>query len=110
MAKNIGLLSMIAMPGTSWNLFTTLWDDCIIHDKKEHAMGFNSQGMKELFQRSLGHLLHSPDVLSEESGEAGQRPMKKRKAKRLDHRGGMGFFTQLDKTDDKRREDFEGRS
>ena len=110
MAEDISLLSMIAMPGTSWNLSSTFLDDRVIHDKKEHAMGFNPQAMEELFQSGLGHLLHSPDVLSEESGEAGQRPMKKRKTKGLDHRGGMGFFTQLDKTDDKGREEFEGRS
>jgi len=76
-AKDIGLLSMISMPGTSWNLFTTLVDDRVIHDKKEHGMGFNPQAMEELFQSGLGHLLQGPDVLSEESGEAGQRAVKK---------------------------------
>jgi hypothetical protein len=68
---------MISMPGTSWNLFACLLDNCIIHDKKEHGMGFDSQGVKELLQSGLGHLLQGPDVLSKESGEAGQRPMEK---------------------------------
>jgi hypothetical protein len=64
-------------------------------------VGFNPQGIEELFQGDLDYLLHGPDFLSEKSGEAEQRPRKKRKAKGLDHRGGMGFFTQSDKTDDK---------
>jgi hypothetical protein len=76
-AKDIGLLSMIPMPGTSWNLFATLRDDRVIHDKKEHGMGSDPQGMKELLQGGLGHFLHGPDVLSKESGETGQRPVKK---------------------------------
>jgi len=65
------------MPGTSWNLFARLLDNCVIHDKKEHGMGFDPQGAEELFHGGLGHLLQGPDVLSKESGEAGQRPMKK---------------------------------
>ena len=76
-AKDISFLSMISMPGTSWNLFATLLADRIIHDNKEHGMGFNPQGMKELLQGGLGHLLQGPDVLSEESSEAGQRAVKK---------------------------------
>jgi hypothetical protein len=76
-AKDIGLLSMIAMPGTSGDLFACLPNDRVIHDKKEHGMGFDMQGVKELFQGGLNHLFQGPDVLSEESGEAGQRPMKK---------------------------------
>src|SRR4030042_2571817 len=76
-AKDIGFLSMISMPGTSWNLFACLLDDRVIHDKKEHGMGFNPQAMEELFQSGIGHFLQGPDVLSEESGEAGQRAGKK---------------------------------
>jgi hypothetical protein len=40
-------------------------------------MGFDPQGAEELFHGGLGRLLQGPDVLSKESGEAGQRPMKK---------------------------------
>ena len=98
------------MLGTSWNLFASLLDDRVIQDKKEHGMGFDPQGMEELFQSGLGHFLQGPDILSEESGETGQRPVKKWEAKGLDHRGGVGFFAQLDKTDDKGREKFERRS
>ena len=76
-AKDKGFLGMIAMPGTSGNLFACLLDDRVIHDKKEHGMGFDMQGVKELFQGGLNHFFQEPDVLSEESGEAGQRPMKK---------------------------------
>ena len=75
--KDKSLLSMISMPSTSWNLFATLLDDRVIHDKKEHGMGFDSQGVEELLQSGLGHFLQGPDVLSKESGEAGQRPMEK---------------------------------
>src|SRR4030065_132914 len=67
--KDIGLLSMIPMPGTSWNLFACLLDNCIIHDKKEHGMSFYSLGVQEFIQSGFGHLLQGPDVLSKESGE-----------------------------------------
>src|SRR4030043_1646215 len=77
MAEDICLLSMISMPGTSWNLFTTLVDDRVIHDKKQDGMSFDLQGMEELLQGRFGHFLQGPDVLSKESGETGQRPVKK---------------------------------
>jgi len=76
-AKNVDLLSMISMPSTSWNLFATLLNDRVIHDKKQDGMSFDLQGMEELFQGGLGHFLQGPDVLSKESGETGQRAMKK---------------------------------
>jgi hypothetical protein len=76
-AKDISLLSMISMPSASWNLFATLLNDRVIHDKEEHAMGFDPQGMEELLQGDPSHLLHGPDILSKESGETGKRPMKK---------------------------------
>jgi hypothetical protein len=76
-AKHIGLLSMISMPSTSWNLFATLPDDRVIHDKKQDGISFDLQAMEELFQSGLGHFLHGPDVLSKESGETGQRAVKK---------------------------------
>jgi len=76
-AKDVGLLSMISMPSTFRNLFATLLDDCVIHDKKQGRMSFDMQGMEKLFQSSLGNFLQGPDRLSKESGEAGQRPMKK---------------------------------
>jgi len=71
-AKDIGFLSMISVPGTSGNLFSCLLGNRVIHDKKDDGMGFDPQGMEELFQSGLGHFLHGPDVLSKESGEAGQ--------------------------------------
>jgi hypothetical protein len=76
-AKDISLLSMISMPGTSGNLFACLLKNRVVHDKKEHRMGFDPQGMEELLQGDSSHLLHGPDILSKESGETGQRPMKK---------------------------------
>jgi len=76
-AKDVGLPSMISMPSTSWNLFATLLDDRVIHDKKQDGMSFDPQGMEELFQSGLGHFLQGPDVLSKESGETGQRAVKK---------------------------------
>jgi hypothetical protein len=76
-AKDIGLLCMIAMSGTSSNLFACLLDNGVIHDKKQHGAGFDLRGPQELLQSGLGHLPQGPDVWSEESGEAGQRPMNK---------------------------------
>jgi hypothetical protein len=35
-AEDVALLSVISMPRTSWNLFATLLDNRVIHDKKEH--------------------------------------------------------------------------
>jgi hypothetical protein len=109
--KDIGhILSMIFLPRASWNLLATLLGNGIIDDKKEDRVGFDAQGMKELFQSNFCNLFEGPDVLSQESGEAGNRTVQKGIGKGLNHRGGVGFFSQLDKASDKRGENLERRS
>ena len=77
-AKDIGhILSMIFVPRATRNLLATLLGNGIIDDKKEHRVGFDSQGMKELFQSNFCNLFESPNVLSQESGEAGNRAVHK---------------------------------
>ena len=68
-AKDKSLLSMISMPGTSGNLLACLLGNGVIHNKKEHGLGFDPQGMEELIQCGLCNFFHRPDVLSQESGE-----------------------------------------
>ena len=109
-AKNILVLRMIFMPGTSWNLLTCLLDDRVIHDKKEDRMSFDPQGVEELVQSGPCDLLHGPDVLSQESGKTGERSVEKRMSKGLNHGRSVHFFAQLDKANDKGGKDLERRS
>jgi len=48
-------------------------------------------------------LIHVPGMLSEEPGEAGERSGKERASQRLDHGGGVSFFSQLDEAHDEGR-------
>ena len=73
---------------------------CVINDKKENRSGYDSQDAEELLQCRLGHLLHSPSVLSQKPGKAWEGSMQERKRKGLHHRRSVNFFTQLDETDD----------
>jgi len=111
MAKDRGhMLSMILIPTTSGHLSSCLLDDGIIDDEKEDRRGFDLQAMEELVQSRLHHFLHSPTVSSQESGKTRKGSVQKRETEGLNHRGGMSFFAQLDKADDKGREDLERRS
>ena len=69
-AKDMGFVSLVLMPSTSWHLLARLFGKGVIHDKKENRMLFNPQGMKKLMQNNLCDLFHCPDIVSEESGEA----------------------------------------
>jgi hypothetical protein len=102
MAKDVRhVLSMIFMPTTPWDFLPCLSDEGIINDEKEDRLSLDSQGVEELSQSDLYHLLGGPNVLSQESGKAGKRSMQEGKAEGLNHGGGMNFFTKLDKSDDK---------
>ena len=89
------------MPSTPGDFLSCFWNQGVIDNKKEDRLGFDSQDVKELFQSDLDHFLCSPNVLSQESGEAGKGSVQEGKAKGLNHRGGMNFLAQLDKSDDK---------
>jgi hypothetical protein len=101
---------MILMPTPSRDLLARLLDEGVVHDKKEDIPDPNPQPLEELMQGGFRNLLHGPDILSQESSETGEGSVQKRKAKGLNHGGRVGFFTQLDKADDKRGEDFERKS
>jgi hypothetical protein len=71
MTKDIGhVLSMVLMPATSGDMGPCLMNERIIDDKKENRSARKPQNKKKPFQRRLGHLLHSPTVLSQESSKA----------------------------------------
>ena len=71
MTKDIGhILGMVLVPRTTGDLFSTLLGDRIIDDEKDHAMGFDPEGIEERPQGDLQQSLLSPDVFAEESGEA----------------------------------------
>jgi hypothetical protein len=76
-AKDMGFVCSLFMPGTSGHLPACLLSNGIIHDNKEGRMGFDPQMMEELRQSDLCDLFHGPHILSEEPGEAGERSAKK---------------------------------
>jgi len=84
-AKDMGFVCSLFMPGTSGHLPACLLSNGIIHDNKEGRMGFDPQMMEELRQSDLCDLFHGPHILSEEPGEAGQRSAKKGIGKGLNH-------------------------
>ena len=101
MTKDIGpILCMVLMPTTSGNMGSCLVNERIIDNKKENRLGRESQDTEELFHDRLGHLLNSPTVLSQESGEAWKGSMQEGRREGLHHGRSVIFFTQLDETDD----------
>src|SRR4030043_2349059 len=111
MAKDIGhVLGMILMPTTARNLLACLFNKGVIHDKKDNIPGSDPQRLEELMQSGLRDLLHSPKVFSQKSSKAGERSPEDRMSRGLHHGGSVEFFSQLDETDDKAREDFKRRS
>lgn len=69
-AKDMGFVGSLFMPGTSGHLLACLLGNGVIHDKKEDRMGFDPQLMEELGQSDLCDLFHGPDILSQESSKA----------------------------------------
>jgi len=69
-AKDVGFVCSLFMPGAARHLRTCLLSNGVIHDKKEDRMGFDPQMMEELGQSDLGDLFHGPDILSQESSKA----------------------------------------
>jgi hypothetical protein len=69
-AKDMGFVCSLFMPGTPGHLLACLLGNGVIHDKKEDRMGFDPQMIKELGQSDLRNLLHGPDILSQESSKA----------------------------------------
>jgi hypothetical protein len=76
-AKDMGFVCSLFMPGAAGHLLACLLGNGVIDDKKEDRMGFDPQMMEELRQSDLCDLFHGPHILSEEPGEAGERSAKK---------------------------------
>ena len=70
MAKDMGFVGSLFMPGAAGHLSACLLGNGVIHDKKEDSMGFDPQMIEELGQSDLCDLFHSPDILSQESSKA----------------------------------------
>ena len=110
-AEDIGqVLGMIFMPSTPWDLLPCFLNNRVVQDKKEDRADLNLKGVEELMQSRGQDLIHGPGILSEEASETGEGSGKERSRQRLDHRGGVPFFSQLDKPHDEGRKDFERRT
>jgi hypothetical protein len=70
MAKDMGFVGSLFMPGAAGHLLACLLSNGVIHDKKEDRMGFDPQMMEELGQSDLCDLFHGPDILSQKSSKA----------------------------------------
>ena len=68
-AKDVGFVCSLFMPGTAGHLSACLLSNGVIHDDKEDRIGFDSQMMEELRQSNLCNLFHGPDILSQESSK-----------------------------------------
>ena len=107
-AEDIGqVLGMILIPTASGDLLSRFLDNRIVQKKKDDGPGSNLEGMKEFMESRSQDLIHGPGILSEEPGETGEGSGKERPRQRLDHGGGVSFFSQLDETHDEGRKDFE---
>jgi len=109
-AKAAGLLGMVPMPTTARDLLACLFNQAVIHDKKEDIPGRDPQRLEELTQGDLPNLLRRPNTLSQESSKTRERSPQERMGHRLYHGGGVDFFAQLNEADDKGREDLKRRS
>jgi hypothetical protein len=69
-AKDMGFVCSLFMPGAAGHLLACLLGNGVIDDKKEDRMGFDPQMMEELGQSDLCDLFHGPDILSQESSKA----------------------------------------
>ena len=107
-AKDIRqVLSMILIPSAAGDLLPRFLDNRIVQEKKDDGAGLNLEGMEVLMESRSQDLIHGPGIFSEEPGETGERSGKERARQRLDHGGGVPFFSQLDETHDEGRKDFE---
>lgn len=108
-AEDVGqILGMILIPTASGDLLSRLLDNRVVQEKKDDGAGFNLEGMKEFAESRSQDLIHGPGILSEEPGETGEGSGKEGARQRLDHRGGVPFFSQLDETHEEGRKEFEG--
>jgi hypothetical protein len=69
-AKDMGFVGSLFMPGTSGHLLACLLGNGVIHDEKKNRIGFDPQLIEELGQSDLCNLFHGPDILSQESSKA----------------------------------------
>jgi hypothetical protein len=107
-AKDIRqVLSMILIPSAAGEFLPCFLDNRIIEEKKDDRAGLNLESMEEFMESRSQDLIHGPDILSEEPGETGERSGKERARQRLDHGGGVSFFSQLDEAHKEGRKEFE---
>ena len=107
-AKDIcQVLGMILIPTASGNFLPGFFDNRIVQEQKDNRAGLNLKGMEEFLKRQGQDLIHSPGILSQEPGEAGDGSGKERASQRLDHGGGVSFFSQLDEAHNEGRKEFE---
>lgn len=106
-AKDIGqVLGMILIPTASGNLLPGFFNNRIVQEEKDDRAGLNLKGMEEILKSQGQDLIHSPGILSQETGEAGEGSGEEGASQRLDHGRGVPFFSQLDEANNERRKEF----
>ncbi len=98
---------MIFIPSAAGDFLPCFLDNRVVQEKKDNGAGFNLEGMEEFMESRSQDLIHGPGILSEEPGETGEGSGKERASHRLDHGGGVSFFSQLDEAHDEGRKEFE---
>jgi hypothetical protein len=100
--KDIGhVLGMILIPRATGNLLPRFGQERIIQKKKDEGAGLNLEGLEEFLEGRSQDLIHGPNILSQETGKAGERSQNKGTGQGSDHGRSMGFFSQLDKANNK---------
>ena len=110
-AKDIRqVLGMILIPTTSRDFLPGFFDDRIVQEQKDDRAGLNFKGIEKILKRQGQDLIHSPGILSQEPGEAGEGSGKERAGQGSDHGRGVPFFSQLDEADNEGRKELERRA
>jgi hypothetical protein len=98
-AKDIcQILGMILIPSAAGDFLPGFCDDRIVQEQKDDRAGLNLKSLEEMMKRQGQDFIHSPDILSQEPGETGERSGKERTGQGLDHGRSASFFSQLDDT------------
>jgi hypothetical protein len=110
-AKDIReVLGMILIPSAAGNLLSRFFDNRIVQEEKDDGARFNLEGLEEFLEGQGQDLIPGPGILSQETGETGERSGKKRASQRFNHGRGVPFFSQLDEAKNERGKEFERRT
>ena len=107
-AKDIcQVLGMILIPTAAGDFLPGFFDNCIVQEQKDDRGELDLKGMEEILKRQVQNLIHRPNILSQEPGEAGEGSGQERTGQRLDLERGVSFFSQLDEAHNEGRKELE---